>query len=594
MSADSTLHLPYDSLPTLPTGHRQRVLGSVYTPREYADLLVAHGIRRPDDLVLDIGVGGGVFTLAAHRRLEQLGAASEQAEQQIYGTEIDLPSYQHFLKTAAEHGRHFPHVRQEDFFKADLPKFDAVIGNPPYVRRTYLDGVDAIRDVVARDLFFQDQQRLRRSTDLYVYFLLRAATLLKPGGRLSIITADPWLTVGYGEAFKQHLLTNFEIETLISFDRRVFQGADVKPVLLTAERRTRPKEDAVPVFIRVRNGLPVADLQHRLLAKDFGHADLNVIRVEQQALSARRSWATHFKVGDVYDQIVGHSHMVPLKDVAYTSIGVQTLAKPFFVLTPDQAREQGIEDEYLKPLANSNRTHGSPVIEVGQAPEHLVFYCDKARTDLVGTRALAYVEAGEKTSVAVRGKSKTVIGYQKKERIQRSGRRYWYDLKTLMDKRGHAEILLPRLVYSTFRVVWNRAKFVPGELFIEVKPPVKDLKDIDIRVYLAILNSATTEIALRVQAQLYGGGTFNINPGPVKQVPVLAPAKLTAKQQRALTEAYQRFIDDPRHDVTVVNNAVFDVLGFDDSLRCEVLAVLEDLRHAGLTAKILQRTRHDD
>lgn len=598
VSADLLQHEhPYDEgvIPNseLPIGRRQRVLGSIYTPKEYAELLVAHGVRSKDDFVLDIGVGGGVFTLAAYDHLVQHGAAEAQAEQQIYGTEIDEASYRSFVQAAAARGRHFPNVRREDFFRAELPQFDAVIGNPPYVRRTYLDNVDHIRDVVTRDLFLQAQQRLRRSTDLYVYFLLRAATLIKPGGTLSIIAADPWLSVRYGEAFKQHLLQNFDIKTLISFDRRVFHNAEVKPVLLTAERRSQTKGETSPVFVRVRNGLPVADLQRRLHTADFTHPDLNVIRIEQQALDARRSWATHFKVGDVYDWITQHPYMAPLKDIVYTSIGVQTLAKTFFVLTPDQAREHGIENEYLQPLANSSRTHGSPVIEVDQAPEHLVFYCDKAKADLACTRALAYIEAGEKTPVPVRGKGKTVIGYQEKERIQRAGRRYWYDLKTLMDKRGRAEILLPRLVYSTFRVVWNRANFIPGELFIEVKPPAKDLKDIDVRVYLAILNSAPTEVALRVQAQLYGGGTFNINPGPVKQVPVIAPTRLTVEQRRLLAEAYQRFIDDPRHDLHVVNNAVFDVLGFDGSLRSEVLTVLEDLRHSAPATKILQDTRHD-
>jgi methylase of polypeptide subunit release factors len=580
-------------LPELPSGHRQRVLGSVYTPPEYANLLVEHGIRSSGDVVLDIGVGGGVFTLAAHRRLQQLGASAQQAEKQIHGTEIDLVSYQHFLKTAAEHGRQFPHIRHEDFFEADLPQFDAVIGNPPYVRRTYIDDVDHIRHVVTRDLLLSGTQHLRRSTDLYIYFLLRAATLLKPGGRFSIITADPWLTVGYGEAFKQHLLTNFEIESLISFDRRVFSGADVKPVLLTATRRTHPMGQSAPVFIRVRNGLPVVDLQRRLLADDFDHIDLNVIRVEQHTLDARRTWTTHFKAGSVSERLAEHPYMAPLKDIAYTSIGVQTLAKPFFVLTSEQAREHGIEEEYLLPLAHSSRTHGSPVIEIGQTPEHLIFYCDKAKNDLVGTGALAYIEAGEKTPVPVRGKGKTVIGYQAKERIQHARRRYWYDLKTLMEKRSRAEILLPRLVYSTFRVVWNRAKFIPGELFIEIKPSEKDLKTIDIRVYLAILNSAPTEMALRIQAQLYGGGTFNINPGSVKQVPVLAPAKLGADERQRLVQAYQSFIDDPKHDTAVINDAVFDVLGLNELQRAEILAVLGDLRDKGPAAKVPQRTKPD-
>lgn len=593
MSADLPQQVNSDAS-LLPTGQRQRVLGSVYTPREYADLLVTSAIRRKEDLVLDIGVGGGVFTLAAHQRLVQCGASPIEAEQQIHGAEIDEGSFQNFLNVAAEHGRAFPNVHHVDFFKADLPQFDAVVGNPPYVRRTYINDVDDIRDVVARDLAIEDKRILRRSTDLYVYFLLRAATLLKPGGRLSIITADPWLTVGYGEAFKQYLLTNFEIETLISFDRRVFQGADVKPVLLTAERRQRPARPTSTAFVRVRNGLPVADLQRRLFSDDLNHADLNVIQVDQHTLDPRRTWASHFKAGAAYEQVTSHRRMAPLKDIAYTSIGVQTLAKAFFVLTPDEVRERGLESEYLRPLAHSNRTHGSPVIADGQQPDHLIFYCNKSKTELAGTRALAYIKLGESTNVPVRGKGRMVKGYHKKERIQHARRPHWYDLKTLMDKRGCAEILLPRLVYSTFRVVWNRARFIPGELFIEVKPHPQPLDPIDTRVYLAILNSAPTELALRVQAQLYGGGTFNINPGPLKQVPVLAPAQLSIEERKTLVQAYQQFVDDPQHNIDVVNEAVFALLDLDGEQRSEVLEAVDDLRHAGFNTKILQHTQHDD
>ena len=176
-----------------------------------------------------------------------------------------------------------------------------------------------------------------------------------------------------------------------------------------------------------------------------------------------------------------------------------------------------------------------------------------------GKNALTYIQVGESTEVQIRGKGISVTGYQNKERIQLSHRKQWYDLRSSVERRGCAAILVPRLIYRTFAIVWNKAGFVPGELFIEFIPAKKD----DVEIYLAILTSSVTGIMLRAHAQVYGGGTYNMNPGQFKKVPIVNANKLNIDQKESLKKAYLEYVSTERPDRSQIDKIIFEILGLD-------------------------------
>jgi hypothetical protein len=124
-------------------------------------------------------------------------------------------------------------------------------------------------------------------------------------------------------------------------------------------------------------------------------------------------------------------------------------------------------------------------------------------------------------------------------------------------------------------VVWNQASFVPGELFIEFLP--LPLPMVDIEVYLAILTSSVTEIMLRAHAQVYGGGTYNINPGQIKKVPILNAHLLNLTQRQSLKQAYINYLTKDDHNRSGIDDVVFDILGFSETLRAQVVEAVNDL-----------------
>lgn len=550
-----------------------RSLGAIYTPQDVARFLTSWAIKNAKAKILDIGVGEGVFSFAAYNQLVSLGANPTTAQTQIYGSEIDGTVYNRFLTLAENTNINFPNLHNKDFFDLDFPPIDVVVGNPPYVRRTYIEKLDRIRQKVTTKDPIINELSLTRLTDLYIYFLLYAISALKPGGKIAVITADSWLNVGYGEGFKQYLQKHVQIEALITFDRPIFHDALVKPAIILAIKKRRIQANATTHFIRLKNGLPISSVKNILEQPGVNNSDITYSTVKSEELKVQEPWGVYFKIPDVFHEICSHPLMTKISNLAETRIGIQTLAKDFFVLAPEQAEARQIESEYLEPLAQSSKYFKAPVIQPDIPPIFYVFYCSRSKEKLQGTHALEYILRGEGAKVPVRGKNKEVIGYHNKERIQSDRRKFWYDLKSSIERRGRASILIPRLIYRNFTVVWNKAEFVPGELFIEFFPS----SDCDLEVYLAVLNSSISEILLRAHAQVYGGGTYNIKPGKIKTVPILNVELLAEAQKDEIKQAYFQYLENELHDRTVIDKVIYEILGFNITMQRRLKDSLEDL-----------------
>jgi hypothetical protein len=96
--------------------------------------------------------------------------------------------------------------------------FDAVIGNPPYVRQeslTYL-----------KEYFQKHYQAYDGVADLYVYFIEKGLSLLREGGLFSIIVSSSFLRATYGKPLRKFLSQDTAIIQLVDFGGlAVFENA---------------------------------------------------------------------------------------------------------------------------------------------------------------------------------------------------------------------------------------------------------------------------------------------------------------------------------------------------------------------------------
>jgi hypothetical protein len=102
--------------------------------------------------------------------------------------------------------------------------FDAVIGNPPYVRQ------ELLKD---QKKYFETHYAVYHGTaDLYAYFIEKGITLLRPKGLFSYIVANKWMRANYGKPLRKYLLTK-QIEEIIDFgDLPVFTTATTYPCII--------------------------------------------------------------------------------------------------------------------------------------------------------------------------------------------------------------------------------------------------------------------------------------------------------------------------------------------------------------------------
>ncbi|HBL18428.1 MAG: DNA methyltransferase [Elusimicrobia bacterium GWA2_69_24] len=100
-------------------------------------------------------------------------------------------------------------VRQDDFLLAAHPgDFDAVVGNPPYIRIEHLaPEIQAAYRQLYASLFDR--------ADIYVAFIERSLDLLNAKGNLTFICADRWTLNHYGAPLRRIITERFKVNAYI-------------------------------------------------------------------------------------------------------------------------------------------------------------------------------------------------------------------------------------------------------------------------------------------------------------------------------------------------------------------------------------------
>jgi len=112
--------------------------------------------------------------------------------------------------------------------------FDAVIGNPPYVRQEGLG--EQKKYLEAHYVVYQG------TADLYAYFFEKGLSLLQPKGLFSFIVANKWMRANYGKPLRKYLLTK-QIEEIIDFgDLPVFKNAIAYPCIIRISNQKTERE----------------------------------------------------------------------------------------------------------------------------------------------------------------------------------------------------------------------------------------------------------------------------------------------------------------------------------------------------------------
>ena len=220
-------------------------LGVVYTPREVAEPMVRTALAplrgRTELAICDPACGDGAFLRAAVELLAEW-MPRDAAARCLTGVDIDGEALARVDLPGATL------VRADALALDWTARFDAVIGNPPYIRQEKVGKLDK---AMLRGFRSYDGV-----ADLYVYFIELAHRLVKPGGRYCLIVPDKWLTAAYGRRLRALLAEHGTVEGLVDFARAaaLFE-ADAFPCIVWGTIGA----PVTPTARRIADATPVAD-----------------------------------------------------------------------------------------------------------------------------------------------------------------------------------------------------------------------------------------------------------------------------------------------------------------------------------------------
>jgi hypothetical protein len=201
-----------------------------------ADLLTAQhfGVSVPADLwtaLVDVVMGRALMPLPALRAF-QTQVEEIAARERFFHWELEFPElyFDKFGRPLGEEGG-----------------FEAVIGNPPYIRQEQLAGY--------KPYLQQDYTEVYHGVaDIFVYFFAQGMRQARTGGRLSYISSNSWLRANYATPLRKYLREATTVETLIDVgDNRVFEEApDVYPAVHLVRKAPPPADHTANAAVFTR------------------------------------------------------------------------------------------------------------------------------------------------------------------------------------------------------------------------------------------------------------------------------------------------------------------------------------------------------
>jgi adenine-specific DNA-methyltransferase len=312
------------------SGVRDRKTNGVYyTPPRLAGLLADWVVERDPRRILEPSYGQGVFLREIDAKLRERG--NRDPGRRIFGVELDRSA----ASQLRESGLKLPegHLHSGDLLSFDADAlgglFDAIVGNPPYIRHHLLD-----ETLVARGRRSASRLgiTLNGRSDAWAYFCAHLMTFLSEDGRLALVLPGSVLQADYAKPLLNALAAERGEVQLIRISERVFDGVQERTVLLLIDR-ARPGGGQV---INRRT----ADLSG--LARALGR------QRKAGAMAARRRPTSRVTPGlnraeaELFEAVCGEEQVQRLDEIARIRIGVVTGANAFFIRSEGEADALGV------------------------------------------------------------------------------------------------------------------------------------------------------------------------------------------------------------------------------------------------------------
>ena len=381
--------------------------------------------------------------------------------------------------------------------------FDAVIGNPPFIRYQYLPE-DAQQK--AQTIFALFHLRFTKHTNAWVPFIIASLALLRPGGRLAMVVPSEIFHVLHAQSLRDYLVSVCHRVMIFDPEELLFPTTLQGAVLLLAEKKDKRSADF--------GGLAVISLANRSFLTDDPRKEFTKGHfVNGKTIVGK--WMTTFltdRERRLLADLRERTDVCRFVDVADVDVGIVTGANKYF-LVPDSIVEKFRLQKWAHPMFgrsqhvqgvvydenqhNENRSKGLPTNFLWFDPQPQTRYPKKVQQ---------YFEQGEAEKIHTRYKCRV--------------RSPWYTVPSVystsvgMLKRCHH---YPRLILNEI-----------GAFTTDTAYRVTSRKILDHRLVFSFINSLTA-LTAELEGRHYGGGVLELVPSEIEKV--LLPIVRTRRSQ---------------------------------------------------------------
>ncbi|MBN2043760.1 MAG: N-6 DNA methylase [Anaerolineales bacterium] len=367
--------------------------------------------------------------------------------------------------------------------------FNAVIGNPPYVRQELL--------VEYKDYFSNHFFVHGGMADLYMFFIEKGLSLLNKDGIFCYIVANKWMRANYGKPL-QELIRKYRIIEIVDFgDLPVFRKATTYPCILTIQNN-KPTELFEGTNIK---NLDFQDLKEYVSKNKF-ELELNRLAATGWTLIDKKTQNLMEKI----NQVGVHLEKYLENKIFY---GIKTGLNEAFII-----------DETQKSEILEESPHSSALLKPFLAGKDIKRY-----TSPSSDRYLILIERGwtnknsnNKDTWHWFSNQHPAIAKHLNKYIKRAQGRYdqgdyWWELRACD---YYQEFDKPKIIVPA---IANRASYAIDEQSYYSNDKTTILAS-DSLYLLGILNSKAVDFIMRMIASTKRGGYYEYKPMYMRQLPI--------------------------------------------------------------------------
>jgi adenine-specific DNA-methyltransferase len=477
----------------------QKLRGGYYTPLDLATYIVRWTLAKKPQHVLEPSCGDGVFIQA----IDNLGIAKE-----LTFTGFELLADE--AAKARERCRSRPAlnatIHGEDFLQwallqmaAGRSPFDAVVGNPPFIRYQYLPE-DAQKK--SEHLFSALGLPFTKHTNAWVPFILASIALLRPGGRLGMILPSEIVHVMHAQSLRTFLGNTCSRLLIVDPEEIWFDGTLQGAVILFAEKKRKATDHSDGLgIVKVRGREFLGDDPEVLFDKTPRMNGRTVIGKWTRALLSHNERL-------LLDTVCARPDVHLFDDIAEVDVGIVTGANKFF-LVDDETVEHYKLHEFAHPMFGRSehcpgviydkRQHAANA-EKGNPTNFIWFKTTLAKSS---KRVRDYIAWGEEQSLHSRYKCRI--------------RKPWYSVPSVYS----TEIGMLKRSHDTPRLIHNRIDAFTTDTAYRISS-----KKFGAETLIYCFLNSLTALSAELEGRHYGGGVLELVPSEIEKLLLPIPAKI--------------------------------------------------------------------